>query len=213
MVLVVGRSGASFRLRPMQPIAVDLLLLRQSAPDLALTAGRSLAARVLERGPHGLGIVNLAGAIVTAELPEQVQAGDRLRLIVRETTSERVLLQIAPQQQALAPAFQPPAPAGAPLPGGGRATVLEREGGGTGAGEDGPAAVTLHVELPALGEVQLRVALDAGGVAVRAALGPGLPLELGERRAGLLQSAMSAVSGRRVEVVVVPRRDPLDVYA
>lgn len=196
----------------MQPIAVDLLLLRQSAPDLTLTVGRSLGARVLERGPNGLGIVNLAGAIVTAELPEQAQAGDRLRLIVRETTSERVLLQIAAQQQ-LAPAFQPPAAAQtATLPGGGRVAVSEREGDGGGRDGAGPAAVTLRVELPRLGPVELRVALD-GGASVRAALGRGLPLELGERRAELLRTAVARATGRDAEVTVVARHDPLDVYA
>jgi hypothetical protein len=194
----------------VQPISVDLLLLRQSAPDITLTVGRSLAARVLERGPNGLGIVNLAGAIVTAELPEQAQAGDRLRLVVRETTSERALLQIVPQQQ-LAPAFQPPAAAQtATLPGGGRVAVSEREGDGRDGA--GPAAVTLRVELPRLGVVDLRVALD-GGVSVRAALGPGLPLELGERRAGLLRAAVAGATGRDAEVTVVARHDPVDVYA
>lgn len=194
----------------MQSIAVDLLLLRQSAPDLTLTVGRSLAARVLERGPGGLGIVNLAGAIVTAELPGQVQAGDRLRVIVRETTSERALLQIA--QQQLAPAFQPPAAAQTTLPGGGHVVVAGREGDGGGRDGGGPAAVTLRVELPRLGAVELRVALD-GGASVRAALGRGLPLELGERRAELLRAAVAAATGRDAEVTVVARHDPLDVYA
>ena len=193
-------------------IAVDLLLLRQSAPDLALTAGRSLAARVLERGPNGLGIVNLAGAIVTAELPAQVQAGERLRVVVRETTSERVLLQIAPQQQ-LAPAYQPPAAAQTTLPGGGHVAVAGREGDGGGREGEGPAAVTLRAELPHLGAVELRVALDGGAASVRAALGRGLPLELGERRAEQLRAAVAGAAGRPAEVTVVARHDPLDVYA
>lgn len=196
----------------MQSIAVDLLLLRQSAPDLTLTVGRSLAARVLERGPNGLGIVNLAGAIVTAELPGQVQAGDRLRVVVRETTSERALLQIAQQHQQLAPAFQPPAAAQTALPGGGRVEVAGREGDGGGRDGDGPAAVTLRVELPRLGVVELRVALD-GCASVRVALGRCLPLELGESRAGLLRAAVAAATGRDAEVTVVARHDPLDVYA
>lgn len=195
----------------MQPIAVDVLLLRSAAPDLVLSAGRSLAARVLERGPHGVGILNLAGAIVTAELPEHVQPGDRLRLIVRETTSERVLLQIAPQQAAT-PGLVPPAPGEVRLPGGGQVAVVERDGGG--AGSDAAAgAVTLRLELPALGAVELRVALDAGGVRARAALGSGLPLELGGERAVELRAALARAAQRPAEVTVVPRRDPLDVYA
>jgi hypothetical protein len=196
----------------VQPISVDLLLLRQSAPDLVLTTGRSLAARVLERGPNGLGIVNLAGAIVTAELPEQVQAGERLRLVVRGSDGERVLLQIAPQQQ-LAPAFQPPAPAQVPLPDGGRATVVGRDGGGGGRAGEGPASVRLRVELPRLGTVELRVADDGTAVAVDAALDPGRPLELGGRRAELLRTALAAATGRSAAVTVTARHEPLDVYA
>ncbi|ADB48463.1 hypothetical protein [Conexibacter woesei] len=197
----------------MQPIAVDALLLRSAAPDLVLSAGRSLAARVLERGPHGVGILNLAGAIVTAELPEHVQPGDRLRLIVRETTSERVLLQIAPQQQAATPGLVPPAPGDVRLPGGGHVAVVEREGGGGAGSDEASGAVTLRLELPALGAVELRVALDAGGVRARAALAAGLPLELGGKRAAELRAALVRAAGRPAEVAVVPRRDPLDVYA
>jgi len=167
---------------------------------------------VLERGPNGLGIVNLAGAIVTAELPEQVQAGERLRLVVRGSDGERLLLQIAPQQQ-LAPAFQPPAPAQAPLPHGGRATVVGRDGGGGGGAGEGQASVRLRVELPHLGKVDLRVALDGAAVAVDAALDPGRPLELGGRRVELLRTAVAAATGRSAAVTVTARREPLDVYA
>ena len=45
----------------MRPLAVDLFLLRSTAPDLPLVVGRVLAARLVERhGQHG--IINLAGA-------------------------------------------------------------------------------------------------------------------------------------------------------
>jgi hypothetical protein len=78
----------------MRPLAVDLVLLRSTAPDLPLVVGRVLAARVVERrGRHG--ILNLAGAYLTAELPEEVQEGDRLRLVVEAMTSERVVLALA----------------------------------------------------------------------------------------------------------------------
>lgn len=197
----------------MQPIAVDALLLRSAAPDLALTVGRSLGARVLERGPHGVGILNLAGAILTAELPEHVRAGDRLRLVVRETTTERVLLQIAPQP-ANVPGLVPPAPGDVRLPGDGRIAVVGREGGGgDGADGDDAGAVTLRCELPALGRVELRVVLDAGGTRARVSLGAGVALELGEERAGELRAALTRAAGRPAEVTVVPRRDPFDAYA
>jgi len=75
----------------MRPLAVDLVLLRSTAPDLPLVVGRVLAARVVERhGRHG--VINLAGAYLTAELPEEVQVGDRLRLVVQETRGDRAVL-------------------------------------------------------------------------------------------------------------------------
>ncbi|MBS1869778.1 MAG: hypothetical protein JSS99_08945 [Actinobacteria bacterium] len=62
----------------MRPLAVDLVLLRATAPDLPLVVGRVLAARVVERhGQRGI-----AGAYLTAELPEELQPGDSLRLVV-----------------------------------------------------------------------------------------------------------------------------------
>src|SRR5205807_6935107 len=132
----------------MEPLSVDLVLLRTAAPDLPLVVGRALSARVLER--HGRnGILNLAGAILTAELPDEVQVGDRLRLSVRELSAERVVLQLVESPPPLAPA--PARPAAVPLPGGGRVTVLDRDGGS--GGDDEPTEVTLRCELPALGAV------------------------------------------------------------
>jgi hypothetical protein len=195
-------------------IAVNALLLRATAPDLALTPGRSLAARVLERGNANIGMINLAGAIVTADLPGHLQVGDRLRLVVQEATNERVLLQIAPprESQSLAPALQPPAPAEANLPGGGRLAVLAREQGGGRDGRPAAEAVTLRLELPALGTVELRVALDAAAARVRVEL-PAEAVELGTQRSQELRAALESRIGRPAEVTVVPRRQPLDVYA
>jgi len=78
----------------MRPLAVDLVLLRSTAPDLPLVVGRVLAARVVERNARH-GVINLAGTYLTAELPDEVQAGDRLRLVVQELTSQRVVLALA----------------------------------------------------------------------------------------------------------------------
>lgn len=196
-------------------IAVNAALLRATAPDLALMPGRSLAARVLERGPTNVGMINLAGAIVTAELPANVSRGDRLRLIVQDVASDRLLLMIAPPREtpSLAPSMQPPAPAEANLPGGGRVAVVEREHGSDGhrarAEEE---AVRLRVELPALGLVELRVALDAAGARVLVTV-PVEAVELGTRRSQELRAALESRIGRPADVAIVPRRRPLDVYA
>ncbi|HEY4280276.1 MAG TPA: hypothetical protein VGM91_18785 [Conexibacter sp.] len=195
----------------MQPIVVALALMRGAAPDVALTRGRVLPARVLERGPNGMGILNLSGAILTAKLPEELEPGERLRLVVRETANEQVLLQIA-QRQDLYPSSQPPAPAEVKLPGGGRFAVTEREGGGE-QSDEGPAAVTLRCELPQLGLVELRVSLDPSGIAVDAAFDDGLPLALGERRAPRLREAITAVTRRLARVSARRRHRPVDLYA
>ncbi len=192
----------------MDPLAVDLVLLRSAAPDLPIYVGRVLSARVVERnGRHG--ILNLAGAIVTAELPDEVQEGDRLRLAVRETTPDRVVL----QQLA---AHEPPplaAPAAAPphaqLPGGGHVELLHREGGGD---PGAPQELTLRVQLPSLGVVDLWLALDEHRVTARVALAQEA-LPSAHERSGALGAAIAAAAGRPAEVTLVARADPLDVYA
>lgn len=195
------------------PIAVDLMLLRAGAPDIVLSPGRSLMARVLEIGPSRVGIINLAGAILTAELPGHVQAGDRMRLVVRETTGDRVLFGVAPPtQQPTQPGLVPPAPAEVRWPGdGGTLALLEREGGGADGEEAG--SVTVRWDAPALGPVQLRIALDAGGVRAQVTLAPGMPLELGERAADALRAQLARTTKRPATVVVGPLRKPVDLYA
>src|SRR5687767_5837163 len=90
----------------MDAIQVNAILLRGLLPDLRLTPGTTLMARVLERhGTHGM--LNLAGAIVVAELPENLEAGQRLRLAVQDASGERVVMRAIPDAQA-APAQQLP---------------------------------------------------------------------------------------------------------
>ncbi len=196
-------------------IAVNAMLLRAAAPDLALIPGRSLMASVIERGPQHVGIINLAGAILTAELPEDVRPGDRLRLVVKESTNERLLMQIAPPREAQqnAATTQSPAPAELNLPGGRTVALVERHkgsrGGGAGAQEE---SVTLRLRLPALGEAELHVSLDAAKARVRVLLPPELVV-LGEQRSQQLRAALEARIGRPADVAVAPRRQPLDVYA
>jgi len=194
----------------MEPLAVDLVLLRSAAPDLLLAVGRVLPARVVERRDRH-GILNLAGALLTAELPDEIKAGDRLRLVVRETTAERVVLALAGHREA--GHAQVPPPVDPPLRGAPKIAVLEREPE-QGAGPDGRSrAVMLRCEAPGLGTVVLRVALDDRLVHVRAALAEGPPLELARANAEALRAALSAAAGRPAEVDVVARPDPLDVYA
>src|SRR5215210_6497458 len=63
----------------MDVLRVQAALLRANMPDLVLRPGLMLPAKVLERaGRHGL--LLLAGTPLSAELPDELQAGARLRL-------------------------------------------------------------------------------------------------------------------------------------
>lgn len=192
----------------MRPFAVDLVLLRSTAPDLPLVVGRVLAARVVERhGQHG--VLNLAGAYLTAELPDEVQAGDKLRLVVQETSGERAVLALAqgPPSPAQVPLglAEPPAAAVDSL------LVLDSDGDGSPDGERAHV-VTLRFEGAALGTVELRVALDEALVHARAALADGPALALARERSGALRAALAQAASRSAEVEVVARPSPLDVY-
>ena len=65
-------------------------------------------------------MLSLAGALLDAELPGNVHAGEELRLEVRELTPDKVVLgiraDVGPQQPQAVPVEAPRVP----LPGGGR---------------------------------------------------------------------------------------------
>lgn len=92
----------------MDVLRVAVALLRAQLPDLVLRPGMTLPARVIEREGR-FGVLLLAGTPLSAELPETLQAGDRLRLRVEEIGADRVLLRTVE-----APAAPPAAAAGAP---------------------------------------------------------------------------------------------------
>src|SRR6266542_3222198 len=100
--------------------AADLILLRTVLPGPALRPGAVLAARVLEKG-----LLSLAGARVSARLPDDVRPGDALRLRVKELGPERIVLQIVPDPP-------PAATAVVALPGGATARIVEDEEGAGG---------------------------------------------------------------------------------
>ncbi len=186
----------------MRPFAVDLVLLRSTAPDLPLVVGRVLAARVVER--HGrYGILNLAGAYLTAELPDEVEVGARLRLVVQQARGEQVTFALA---------HEPPPPLAEPPRSPHEPVVAVARDPGEG-GEDGrPRTVSVRFEGGALGTVELRVALDDALVHARVALAEGPALELARAHVGPLRAALAAAAGRAAEAEVVARPRPVDVY-
>ena len=189
-------------------LQLEAALIRRQLPDLLLRPGMTLFARVAEReGRHG--IIVLAGSPLVAELPDEVQVGDKLRLLVQDTQGDRVAMKLIQEQPAAAP--QTPV-VGLPLPDGteARLAVEERD-----ADPDDPehASISISYQSPALGAVGLSLSLAPGAVSVRAELAAGAPFELASEAADSLQARLAEATGRAAQVTVVPRREPLDLYA
>jgi hypothetical protein len=221
------------------PLAVNPQALRVLVgPDIKIVPGRAVMARVVQaQQPGGKGSLSIAGYLLDAELPESVQTGDDLRLVVTDVNAERVLLTVtdahdadhAQQNQPSQPSpaaqtLQPQAPdpslvaqggwAPIPLPGGGSVQVTERDAGGAAARSGERSDVMLRYNAPALGAVDLRFQMDAGALSLMVSAAPGEPLELAKSGAESLRQALAeSMPGRAVSVTVTPRRGPLDLYA
>ena len=193
----------------MDPIAVDVRLIHALlGTELRLTPGRALMARVVATDASGRGALNIAGTVIDAKLPRHVQAGEELRLIVRQVSQEKVVLGLSEQAAAA------PAPPAVSLPGGGRLRVSEQEPERAG----GQAASDAHVlalryDAPALGPVDLRFELDPGSLRLSVTLAAGDPVALAQAGADELQQALRDSVGRTVGVTVSARHEPIDVYA
>ncbi|HUR83878.1 MAG TPA: hypothetical protein VMY78_00910 [Solirubrobacteraceae bacterium] len=195
----------------MDMLRVEAALLRQMLPDLVLREGMRVVASVAERAGRR-GIIVLAGTPLAAQLPDEVQVGDVLRLVVAETSPERVVLRVAEQA---APLPSAPAPVTVPLPGGATARIVvdERDGAARAAPRE-HHEVRLTYASATLGPLELHLTLagaDAVRVHVRARAGD--PFELADANAAVLTEAIGAATGHAAQVTVSPRYDPLDVYA
>jgi hypothetical protein len=71
----------------------------------------------------------------------------------------------------------------------------------------------VRYDAPTLGAVDLRLVLDAGSLNVAVELPQGQPATLAEQAADDLEQQLAADSDRAVSVTVIPRREPLDLYA
>jgi hypothetical protein len=185
---------------------VDAALLRTELPDLVLRPGHSVVARVASRGEGPLGVLVLAGVPLRASLPDEVKAGETLRLTVTEVSPERVVLRM--DAAALAMAAPPPQPAEAPPARVGVDEAPQRRRGGGG----DEATVALRFETPALGRLDLRVELTSGTVRATVGATPGRSFDLADGRAGSLRDALADKTARQASVLVVPRREPVDIY-
>ena len=190
-------------------VFLDPAVLRAEIPELVIRPGMTLAARVAER--HGSrGLLMIANSALAAELPEQVKAGDTLRLRVTETSPERLVMRLVDESAAMQ---QQAAAVPVPLPGGQQAYIRadEREGEGRRAGEQ--AAVAITYRSPQLGALDFRLGLEGGSLTahVKAAHGPAFALASAE--AEELRDALHRATGKPIQLTVTPRHDPLDVYA
>lgn len=183
---------------------IDPALLKAELPQLVLRPGMTLAARVAER--HGSrGLLMIANAALAAELPDEVKAGDTLRLRVQEATPDRIVMRMESDAQ--------PAPM-VPLPGGQAAHIEVDEREGQGRRRQGEqAAVAITYRSPALGAIDFRLALEGGAITAHVRAREGAPFELAQAQAAELRDALNRASGRPVQLTVSPRHDPLDVYA
>ncbi len=199
----------------MEPIAVDIRLIRAVlGAELRVAPGRALMARVVDVNAAGRGALSIAGALIDAKLPPGVQAGEDLRLIVRNVSPEQVVLGISPEAGEAAASAQ----AAVELPGGGHLRVTERDpdSGDDPAGTPGTGrhVLALAYDAPALGTVDLRFELDPQSIRVNATLAAGAPAASATDASDELREALSqALGGRPVTVQITPRREPLDVYA
>ena len=201
----------------MDPINVDIRLIKAVlGAELRIAPGRALMARVVTADGLGRGSLNIAGAVIDAALPKDIQAGQELRLTVRHVSPDRVELSMSDQNPVAAAAAE-----AVPLPGGGTVRVSERDAGGSaGGGSEGSGGseadrhtLSLRYDAPALGAVDLRFDLDPETLRVSGTLGAGEPYESALDRAGELRDALTEALGRSVTIHISPRREPLDVYA
>jgi hypothetical protein len=166
-------------------VALELLLLRDATDTsvLRLTPGRTLSARVVApQMPDALGRLAIAGSTVEASLPAHLQAGDEVRLAVREASPEHLTLTLIPPPSA--------APASVPLPGGGRVQVSERNARDGADEQPQVVSLKLRYDAPKLGSVDLHFQLAPWGLSlsVSGTEGEGLALmraHLDELRAAL----------------------------
>jgi hypothetical protein len=198
----------------MQPLAIDAALLRAVlTPDLNLALGRELMARVATLTGDGRGILNLAGVPLPAELPDNVKAGDELRLVVRELTPDKVVLAIqddSAQSQPAPPLVDAPR---VPMPRGGSLQVTDRDAASSRRGQDGTHTLTLRYDAAAFGPIDMTFTLSSGALRLALTVPQGSSYQAAECAAKGLAGRLTDATERPASVTVSPRREPIEVYA
>ena len=189
----------------MQPVSLQVALLKERLPELVLRPGMRVVARVVSQ-EAGRGVLALAGATLRAELPAELKAGERLRLEVSDVAADRVTMRLV--ESAGMPVAAPLPPPGEQRP----RVRIDDEAPAKGAAEE-REGVALVFESPRLGPMGLRLQLSGGGIVATVTARPGDPASIATAAADELREALAAVVGGPAEVTVRERRDPVDVYA
>jgi hypothetical protein len=193
----------------MDLLRVEAALLRAQLPELVLRPGMTL-----ER--HGqMGLLLLAGTPLAAQLPDELRAGDRLRLRVEDVGEQIVLRTLeapAAQQQAA-----PPPGLALPLPGGHRAEVRVTDAADEVRGAGEPVMDGLTYDSPALGPIAIKLVQQPGGAGLQVTVGAtaGAPEERVRGAAEELRRALGEATGLPATVRVVGRtpKPRVDFYA
>jgi hypothetical protein len=208
------------------PVPANLILLRGLIPELPMRPGDLLPARVYSRDT-----IVLAGVRIAAQLPENLEAGQRLRLRVEEASRSRLLLRVVETSAAgeadvlpqsvtadpLADALR--AGLALPLPGGQVARLFVQPDGGSDADAGRPGAlqrVTLRFEAAALGRVDLALEVRGGrdGIVTGTVHAPaGAAAHRLAEHAGELRAALAQATGRPATVSVRQRGETVDLRA
>jgi hypothetical protein len=197
----------------MQPVAVQLLQLQAMMPEVTLRPGQTLVARVAERHDHK-GILMLAGKPIVAELPENVRAGDVLKLAVKDISADKVIMQMREAQETQQTQQNNLVPLSVPFPDGHPAHINfdDAKSGGEDR-EHAFHAVALTYESPALGPINLRIGMDPNAVMVEVRIAAGAPLEIAKAASELLSESLTERTGRPAAVSVQPRPGSFNVSA
>jgi hypothetical protein len=197
--------------------SVALTMLRAVAPDVPLTVGSILGARVLSReGDRGM--LLLLGARLAAQLPEGVKEGDALRVRVQEASSEKLVLKVvetpdAPAAQAAAQLTTLPPLA---LPNGATARLFvepDEEAGDVRASEDRARTVFVRYDSPVLGRIDIALTLTGDAIGAALQLSAGEPARAARAGVPDLQGALAAAAARPALVQVLARHETVDLRA
>ena len=195
---------------------VGFTVLRALAPDLPLSVGAVLGARVVARDGER-GTLLLAGARVAAQLPDGVAAGDHLRLRVQDSSGDRLVLKILEPAQAPAPAqAQPTALPVLALPGGATARLFvdpEEEASGARSADAPPRTVFLRYDSPALGRIDVALTLTGHAIGAAVQLSAGEPARAARSESASLQGALAAAASRPALVQVLARDETVNLRA